>query len=198
MDCIYQNMHSYKYTLVIDLDEVIVPYKDANLTQMMDRITKVYKINYAEALDFKFRNSFFFTDHPYPDKGRLDARMFFKYRKRKAFQQETLQNFPKSISNPQTCLLRDQHFCQPGASFARSFKYPTKTKRRIVDINPRIGNVHHYRHCPQNVHDKRSVNTCLQYFAESYFVDNRILHFEEQLENQVTAVKSQLHGNSVY
>ena len=182
-------MHSYKHTIVHDLDEVIVPNVDANLVQMMERITDTYNVTVGEVADFHFKNSFFFTDHPYPDMQRLDEKTLFKYRNRKAYKNETLPTWPKSITNPQLCRQRHPHSCP---AYGQLFANSSVPLFRDIKIEPNIGTVHQYQPCPQHNNKRRTLQFCLQYFVDADVLDNRLLDFVESVNQNVKAVKSQL------
>lgn len=58
-DCLYRTMYKFKYVLMIDLDEFIVPHLDDNLKVLLDRLTN-YSVSKDRVGAFSFQNGFFY------------------------------------------------------------------------------------------------------------------------------------------
>lgn len=62
-DCLYRNLYSYEYLTLLDIDEVIMPLKHPNWSDMMDEVLKLSltEKNYTRA-SYNFRNVYFLHD----------------------------------------------------------------------------------------------------------------------------------------
>jgi len=60
-DCMMRNVYRYRYVVVIDFDEVIVPRSHGNYTQLMQHINREYSPQ-SQPHTYKFHNTYFFLD----------------------------------------------------------------------------------------------------------------------------------------
>lgn len=62
-DCLYRNLYSYEYLALLDIDEIIMPLKHNNWSEMMDEVLRVSLLekNYTRA-SYNFRNVYFLDD----------------------------------------------------------------------------------------------------------------------------------------
>jgi len=61
-DCFYRHMYEFKYIIVIDFDELIVPDNFRTIQEMMSFLER--NMSHTGAVNYVFRNSYFFTDAP--------------------------------------------------------------------------------------------------------------------------------------
>jgi hypothetical protein len=62
-DCLYRNLYRYKYVVVMDTDEVIVPKSNGNWSDLMQSLEKQSLKKYNNiSSTFKFRNVYFLDD----------------------------------------------------------------------------------------------------------------------------------------
>ena len=62
-DCLYRNLYSYDYLALLDIDEIIMPLRHDNWSDMMDEVVKVSLLekNFTRA-SYNFRNVYFLDD----------------------------------------------------------------------------------------------------------------------------------------
>ena len=60
-DCQLRNVYRYRYIVVIDFDEIVVPRFHSNYSQMIDHIRRKYELPYP-AYQYQFVNTYFFTE----------------------------------------------------------------------------------------------------------------------------------------
>ncbi len=62
-DCQWRNMYRYKYTLVIDIDEIIVPKRAQDYSAMLQSVDNMYTL--TDVKSYTFRNTYFWVgcDH---------------------------------------------------------------------------------------------------------------------------------------
>ena len=108
----YRNMYLYKYLLLSDFDEAIIPLWHNKLQDMMKQLEN--KTNGKLVSQFVFRNYLFVVDKlidpDYADDGMPVFSTFLRSRKR-------LQGSPhlkrfKPIINPRGCVATNNHMCQ--------------------------------------------------------------------------------------
>ena len=58
-DCQWRNMYKYKYTLVLDIDEIIVPKATRNYSAMLQNVNKVKSLTRVKS--YTFRNIYFWV-----------------------------------------------------------------------------------------------------------------------------------------
>jgi len=69
-DCLYRNMKSVKYLIMMDLDELIIPYQSATLTQMLANLRRRSivqagkNISPDQVSSYSFQNAFFYLQWP--------------------------------------------------------------------------------------------------------------------------------------
>ena len=136
-DCMLRYMYRYKYIIVIDFDEIIVPRLDENYHDMLARIDKEHKLG-EPWLSYTFRNLYFFNDHA-PQAGPSYSTML-RYRKRNKDPSGYL-FAPKSFIDPRRCESVFNHYCYI------KFKNSHTPKKWTIDVNTDIAMSHHYRKC---------------------------------------------------
>jgi len=60
-DCMLRNVYRYRYTLVIDFDEFIIPRSHENYTQLVRHINLEYS-PHSQPHTYMFQNVYFFLD----------------------------------------------------------------------------------------------------------------------------------------
>lgn len=123
-ECLYRNMYRHHYTLVVDMDEIIVPKKHDNYTQLMKPLRNTGYNNTS----LLFKSSAFYMDYPADDTKFLRS---MRYR----FRQPADTKRPKSILNPRRCLFAFAHHCLQSV-------HGSPRRRRV---SPTLAVVHHYR-----------------------------------------------------
>ena len=146
-DCMYRNMYKYKWVVVIDFDEIIIPKKDNNYADMLKTIDKDEKLMYPSP-SYTFRNTYFWTSCP-PQNSVPEHSIMLRYTVR-----EKPSNFlyaSKSIIDPRQCISVFNHYCY--------IRFPMKGKnqRWTIDVKTSISTCHHYRQAYQN---RQGTKTC--------------------------------------
>ena len=187
-DCLHRNMYSFKYTLVTDLDEVIMPRGGQSLTTLMEDIEQQYQCD-IQRDHFSIQNSFFFLDSPYIDNSSDVEYIRFRYRHTySSYPFTTKINYvsPKSITNPLNCVASWPHGC-----------LETVNGSKVIGIERETATVNHYRYC-LNPAKGRTKQFCKEYNVdqENTILDNTTLKIKDKLLANIAFVKEQikLHG----
>ena len=132
-DCIYRNMYRYKWAVVIDVDEVIMPRQDHNLSAMIARISHANHLDDAFR-SYTFRNTYFWVQCETSPK---EPRGAYILRNRKREEPNGPMSVPKSIINPRRCLCVHNHHCYHQFNMPRGEKW-------TLDVPTNMGLSHHY------------------------------------------------------
>jgi len=133
-DCMLRNMYRYRYVVVFDFDEMIVPRQHVNYSVMITQINA--RLNLSQPYhSYSFVNVFFLKDFP-SDPAQSLKTMRYRYR--------THHNVPyyasKSFVSPLSCFNLMNHYCYkplPGYAGGDISKFAPVF----------IGANHHYRTC---------------------------------------------------
>ena len=168
--CLFTNMHRYTNIAVIDYDEVIIPQKHMNYSELIQALNKEYN-QHDNWASVEFRNVYFFRDFG-PDTSQPQYLPMMQYRLKSkpcAFGERQ-----KSFINPRTCLATGNHFCI----------HPFTGQLRI-DVSTDIATSHHYRLCPDYLN-------CTHYMS-SATQDDILLNYKEHLMSKTIPVLEKLH-----
>ena len=163
-DCLYRNMHKYKYIAVLDTDEFIIPHK-AGLMTHRDILRLLNQRKSQHSSSFAFANAHFCLSdremvHDQP-------RLLLTTK----LQRNPLAPFPdrsKSIINPRRVVMMGVHVV----------KEPYPGFKRFTPVPPSIAFMHHYR--------KTKVGKCATQ-------DKTALRYENQLNSNVNKVCDMLN-----
>lgn len=173
-DCLYKHMYEYEYIALLDVDEVIMPVKDATWQGLMKRVLgKAFKIRNETRASYNVRNVYFLDDL-------LHSHGFFKdipkymhmlqhvYRS-KNFTKPN--QYIKCFHNPERVVTLHNHF--PLACLgAGCTSYPIETEDAQLQ---------HYRaDCVKSLK-----KTCVEY-RENSVLDTTIWRYKDQLVDRVT------------
>ncbi|XP_022236008.1 uncharacterized protein LOC111083656 [Limulus polyphemus] len=168
-DCLYRTMYRFRFVLMIDFDEFIVPHKSESLIEMLG-----FLINKKPAKTgaYSFQNSFFYLQWPKdPKSSSLPLHLVTLERTMRKLKFHPHKQRSKCIVLPERVVEMGNHFVWeflPG--------------RAMVDIPSSIGFLHHYRICEFGGND--CINT-------TSVVDRRIYRWKDQL---VQAVQTRLRN----
>jgi len=140
-DCLYRNMNKFKYLVMIDLDELIVPYKQDTLTELIADLSSKTMVQAGKNLppsqvsSYSFQNAFFYLQWPdhKGDEKRPPLPALLKTRRRQKLHP------PKQ---------RSKYICVPSAvkeagnHFVWEFHHG-----KTLNVQPEMGLLHHYRVC---------------------------------------------------
>ena len=103
--CLYENMFSYRYLVIIDLDEFIIPN---NTTNYDDMIQSIKKSDEPDPPSWIFQNVYFWYDikPDKPDPRHLRTLHFIKH-----VTPDKRGVSAKSFVNPRKCVAVNNHFC---------------------------------------------------------------------------------------
>ncbi|KAK1130932.1 hypothetical protein K0M31_017237 [Melipona bicolor] len=173
-DCLYKHMYEYEYIALLDVDEVIMPVKDATWQDLMKRVMeKALKIRNETRASYNVRNVYFLDDL-------LHSHGFFKDIPKYMHMLQHVyrsQNFTKPnqyikcFHNPERVVTLHNHF--PLACLgAGCTSYPIQTEDAQLQ---------HYRaDCVKSLK-----KTCIQY-RENSVLDTTIWRYKDQLVERVT------------
>lgn len=173
-DCLYKHMYEYEYIALLDVDEVIMPVKDATWQDLMKRVLpKAFKIRNETRASYNVRNVYFLDDLLQPhghfkDIPRYMHMLQHVYRS-KNFTKPN--QYIKCFHNPERVVTLHNHF--PLACLgAGCTSYPIETEDAQLQ---------HYRaDCVKSLK-----KTCVEY-RENSVLDTTIWRYKDQLVERVT------------
>ncbi|XP_013788844.2 beta-1,4-galactosyltransferase galt-1-like [Limulus polyphemus] len=166
-DCLYRTMYRFRFVLMIDFDEFIVPHKSDSLTEMLEVVAKNKPLKTGA---YSFQNSFFYLQWPSDAKSRsLPLRLI------------TLEKTVRKLKfhphkQRSKCIVLPERVVEMGNHFVWEFL----PGRAMANVHSDIGFLHHYRICEFGGND--CINTTSR-------VDRRIYRWKDQL---VQAVQTRL------
>ncbi len=107
-DCFWRNMYRYKYTLIIDFDEIIVPKKTLTYTSLLNSIDIKYQIK-EPYKSYSFQNTYFWVGCPEFSNKSDNGTYMFQYTHREKPSQ--IGHSTKSFLDPRRCLSAFNHWC---------------------------------------------------------------------------------------
>ncbi len=135
-DCLFRYMHTFKYMMVIDTDELILPQTVPTLPKMLSLISR----EYPDVVDFHFMHGRFVMQICFGSKPDYDKPVFswfLRYRYRTIFSGNKSFHL-KSIFIPEHCLQSFNHYC--------ANRFNTKVQANVTTfVDPNVAYVHHYR-----------------------------------------------------
>ena len=183
-DCFYRNMNRYKYIVLLDTDELIIP--QGKLKLWKDTIPHLKKASGATIPDaFLFRNAYFF-DEVQKKVPKYLLRNIPKYlhifthlyRSRRHTQQHS---FIKSFFNPDTALIVHNHSPLACLRIGRCKKFCVPLK---------YGQLQHYRKtCSYAI----SSYICDRYFKADTILDGSILKYQDPIVKRVQFAIKQMN-----
>lgn len=148
-DCLYRTMYSFRYVLMIDFDEFIIPNQDASLPELVGRLSKLNN-NAARAGAYSFQNGFFYLQWPddgevgegngslaVPANAEKDALKLLTLSKTR---RKAKLHIHKQRSK---CLVRPDQVVEMGNHFVWEFV----AGKAMINVAPRFAFLHHYRIC---------------------------------------------------
>lgn len=155
-DCMYRNMHRFRKILVIDLDEMIVPYMFDNITQMLGHIESLIPEPHP-ARAYAFRNAYFFLDYP-QDESQPENLLTARFNKH--VEVSEMGYASKSIIDPLSCVCMHNHYC---------WQWTPLYERQdvLVEVAAGFGVNRHYKKC--------HLDNCAELMAGEPHTDNRML-----------------------
>lgn len=172
-DCMYRNMYRYKYVLSNDLDEVIVPRKHDNYSEMLSAMISEHAPG-QEVMSFMFKNVYFFDDL-----GPVRRNPWFLWTTRylRHVVPSSYGYAVKSFTNPLTCVGLQNHLCwKKMPAFENSTTWN-------VDVKKDLGMNHHYKKCHFDTFLERD-GVCHRIMMDSW-KDHTMLRFEKALAENV-------------
>ena len=165
-DCLFRNMHAYKWIMIIDSDEFIIPQNSKTLLEMISSFEE--ELGADDIDEISFNNTNYFIDFP-GNKLRDETLLTMNVLYHKA---PEIKPRRKPILKSKRCILTSPHFC----------KRPFQSYKRIAaDVS--IGKNHHYKRC-----DTARQHYVCNFTGDYYFYDNKILRYKEQLEEAVMKI----------
>ena len=140
-DCLYRNMNSFKYLMLIDMDELIIPYQNMTLVEMLadlgtrNLIQAGKPVSPSQVSSYSFQNAFFYLQWP---------------------------DDPTFLTNPPLTLLlktRRKHKLHPPKQRSKYICLPSNVKEagnhfiwefhrgKTANVPASYGLLHHYRVC---------------------------------------------------
>jgi len=173
-DCLYRTMHRFKYVLMIDIDELIIPYKHPNLLSMLKTLDQV---NIRRTGAYSFQNAFFYSQ--WPDDKSIAHNIPYPLTTLLKTRRKTQLNIHKQRSK---CIVIPRNVVEMGNHFVWEF-LPSKF---MVNVDPRLANLHHYRVCEFGGDD------CIK---TSSTIDRRVHFWKDEL---IKSVRTRISNWSKY
>ena len=172
-DCLYRYMHTFRYIMILDPDEVILPRGFSSLPEMISNLSHDHPV----IAEYHFMHGFFVTEKSFgakPDFTKPAYSYFLRYRYRAPFRSDRVYH-TKSIFVADRCLRAFNHYCD------LHFEANNKKAEEIF-VDPNIAYLHHYRDKAQDesFKDFRSVPK-----KPNLILDDSILDFEDQLLQRI-------------
>ena len=180
-DCLYRNMYRYKYAIVIDMDEIIVPQVHDNYDGLVEYLKPHLKRLFDNELPSLSFGSYAFYK-TYPESAiniHTDLLTSRKtYYNHQAFKQKT-------FFNPRHCLSAFSHFC------LKPLKEEISWRQRF---RPEVsGAVHHYRaECESGTNQRLFNERSCQNWERQKQLNTRMYFFCDLLSKKIQSVKQNL------
>ena len=167
-DCLYRNTYRYRWTIVIDFDEIIVPRMHNNYSAMIEYILTKEKLTKQSPPSLTFRNSYFWTGCGAQTEKPQNSLML------RHLIREPPNKFlyaAKSIIDPRRCISVFNHYCY--------HRFPMRDKKEqwTIDVNSTIALSHHYR---ENYKHKKCTD-----FKKEAVNDDTMLKYKNTLDLNV-------------
>jgi hypothetical protein len=166
-----RNMYRYRYIVIIDFDEFIIPRLHDNYHNMLAYIDETEKLP-EPWLSYTFRNSYYFLESG-PTKEEPKYSRVLRYHSR----QNTTSPFlwwSKSIIDPQRCLSVFNHYCW--LRFENSYT----PEKWTIDVKKEIAVSQHYRLCSTS----ENFAKCNEMYPETV-MDDFALKYSSSLVKQM-------------
>ncbi|KAK4872697.1 hypothetical protein RN001_014726 [Aquatica leii] len=165
-DCFYKHMYEYKYIILVDIDEVIVPLNGSTWKDLLSYLHKTVGTNYDS---YNVRAAYFFTDSLFTHKWFDDVPeyMYFLNHINREPKIEQPRYYIKSFHNTETVLTLHNHF--PIACLRRGCQHYS------IDANDAL--MFHYK--------RKSVETYIN-FLNTSIKDNTIWKYKNTLIERTT------------
>ncbi|OAD52905.1 hypothetical protein WN48_11151 [Eufriesea mexicana] len=173
-DCLYKHMYEYEYIALLDVDEVIMPVRDATWQDLMKRVlTKALKIRNETRASYNVRNVYFLDDllHSHGYFKDVPKYMHMLQHVYRSMNFTKPNQYIKCFHNPERVVTLHNHF--PLACLgAGCTSYPIETEDAQLQ---------HYRaDCVKSLK-----KTCVKY-RENSVLDTTIWRYRDQLVERVT------------
>ncbi|XP_054714319.1 uncharacterized protein LOC129223960 [Uloborus diversus] len=153
-DCLYRTMYRFRYVLMIDLDEYIIPHKNSTLTVMLNHLSKK---NPDRTGAYSFQNAFFYLQWP---NDTSSAGLPYKLLTLQKTIRKSKFHAHKQRSK---CIVLPERVVEMGNHFVWEFI----AGKTMMNIPPDMGFLHHYRVCEFGGND--CINTTHVVDRRTYF-----------------------------
>lgn len=163
-DCMYRNMYRYKYMVVIDVDELIVPRRHTTLSELVMHLNV-----FSPSPAYMFRNAYFFLELPsavLENKKDIGTKLTTIVKLHRLKPSKTGYAM-KSIVDPRLCIVMQNHYC-----VKRSVDVSAKYWATVVKEN--LALVHHYKKCHFETSKCKRI-------TDEYITDISTLRFHDKL-----------------
>lgn len=133
-DCIYRNMYQTKYLLLNDIDEIIMPYRHANLHDLMDHLQE----DNPDVGVFVMENRIF-PKTQYEDSGRFKLRQWQNISGVNILEHVYREPSRKGVFNPTKLLINPRKVEQT------SVHSVLKASGKVLEVNPSVCRLVHIR-----------------------------------------------------
>ena len=176
-DCLYRNMNHFRYLMLTDFDEFIVPHMNQTLPQMLDYLnSQKVLVKSGQRLkrpkitaSYSFQNAFFYLQFPNDEGDPSSLRVLQKTRRKAKFN-------PQKQRSKYICVPR--HVKEAGNHFIWEFQ-----SGQNLNVPTNVGFLHHYRVCEFGGDD------CIQ--APS-LVDKTIHKYSQNLTQNIDQIVRKL------
>ena len=178
-ECINNNMHRYRFLVVVDNDEIIVPHKHNNYKDMMQDLREQRGIEYGKDDDrsFLFESMDFYGEfHQMANESQLSVALRYQ-------NYVSLHVRPKSIHNPRLCMRLNPHMCRERSKFGGG----------VERVNITYAAVHHYRRtCPSSNNPVLFSKEACEKYKQQQQRDTSVLRFKDDLLRRLMKVHKEL------
>lgn len=143
-DCMYRHMYEFRWMVVVDFDEVIMPQKHPNLKALVSNLEHSLRVKNSPKVNFAFRNNYFFLDLP-PDETISPYLTVLRFRNKVPV--SPVWYSVKSIIHPQACTHTHNRACW---GLTANFSRPGNNEYSLWNtesVAPELGLNQHYKKC---------------------------------------------------
>ncbi|GAB6033633.1 hypothetical protein CHUAL_013692 [Chamberlinius hualienensis] len=175
-DCLYRNLYLYKYVVLLDIDEVIMPTSTSSWKALMEQIQSIVELNKPKdykAASYNVRNVYFFSDlHDAKAEEGIPEHLYMIRHVVRSSEFSKKGRYVKCFHDVSQVKALHNHyplFCLPGFSCA------------TFDISPLMAQLQHYRFNCQDI----DTTECFTKFKNKTVVDVNIWRYKTELEELV-------------
>ena len=188
--CFADNMFRFRYTLSVDLDEILVPRNARTYAAMLHKLHRDMDLQPKDIVSYVVPFAYFYLDFP-PGGKRVNYSTSLTFTRRLKASYDTR---VKSITLSSRCAYTYFHYCDVKVSHHADLDHA----RAVYYVEPGVALVHHYRRsCASrrrhNEWGRQWRRRQCKALLDSTVVDSYVSKFARTLTSRVQPIREQLH-----